>query len=67
MAFHFILWFRSLEYTSVASSVVLVTLQPIFSFIGTYFLFKERVSFAGIISALLAIGGSVYISWGISK
>lgn len=64
LAFHFILWFRSLEYTSVASSVVLVTLQPIFSFIGTYFLFKERVSFAGIISALLAIGGSAYISWG---
>src|SRR5699024_9983611 len=32
LAFHFILWFESLNYTSVASSVVLVTLQPIFAF-----------------------------------
>src|SRR5690625_352131 len=33
LAAHFILWFESLNYTSVASSVVLVTLQPIFAFI----------------------------------
>src|SRR5690625_5043312 len=35
LALHFILWFESLAYTSVASSVVLVTLQPIFAFLGT--------------------------------
>ncbi|QHZ45947.1 DMT family transporter [Bacillus sp. NSP9.1] len=64
LAFHFILWFQSLEHTTVASSVVLVTLQPIFSFLGTYVLFKEKVSAAGVVSALLAIGGSAYISWG---
>jgi len=32
LAFHFILWFESLNYTSVASSTVLVTLQPIFAY-----------------------------------
>ncbi|PKC50600.1 hypothetical protein RhiirA1_485851 [Rhizophagus irregularis] len=32
LAFHFILWFESLNYTSVASSTVLVTLQPLFAF-----------------------------------
>src|SRR3954465_14624317 len=37
LAFHFILWFESLNYTSVASSTVLVTLQPIFAFVGSYF------------------------------
>lgn len=66
LAFHFILWFESLNYTSVASSVVLVTLQPLFAFIGTYFFFKERVSIRAVISALLAIAGSAVISWGIS-
>ncbi|WLR41209.1 DMT family transporter [Bacillus carboniphilus] len=64
LAFHFILWFHSLEYTSVASSVVLVTLQPIFSFIGTYLLFKEKISYTGLLSACVAIIGSVIISWG---
>jgi drug/metabolite transporter (DMT)-like permease len=64
LAFHFILWFKSLEYTSVASSVVLVTLQPLFAFIGTYFFFKERVTFGGLASAGFAILGSAIISWG---
>src|SRR5699024_9487306 len=41
LALHFILWFESLNYTSVASSVVLVTLQPVFAFIGTYIFFGE--------------------------
>lgn len=62
LAFHFILWFESLRYTSVASSTVLVTLQPLFAFIGTYFIFKERVTGSGIISIFLAIAGSVLIS-----
>ncbi|WP_033828066.1 DMT family transporter [Bacillus andreraoultii] len=64
LAFHFILWFESLNYTSVASSTVLVTLQPLFAFIGTYLIYKERISVRTIISAVIAIIGSVMISWG---
>ncbi|MCD5325841.1 MULTISPECIES: DMT family transporter [Pontibacillus] len=64
LAFHFILWFESLNYTSVASSVVLVTLQPIFAFIGTFIFFKERFTAGAILSMLIAITGSVVISWG---
>lgn len=64
LAFHFILWFESLNYTSVASSTVLVTLQPLFAFAGTYFFFKEKLSFKTIISSLIAIGGSVFIAYG---
>ncbi|XKE95887.1 DMT family transporter [Metaplanococcus flavidus] len=64
LAFHFILWFESLNYTSVASSTVLVTLQPLFAFAGTYFFFKEKLSVKTIVSALIAIGGSVLIAYG---
>ncbi|MBY0096868.1 DMT family transporter [Mesobacillus maritimus] len=64
LAFHFILWFESLNYTSVASSTVLVTLQPIFAFVGTYFFFKERLSLKAIFAGLIAVIGSVIISWG---
>ncbi|ART77763.1 EamA family transporter [Sutcliffiella horikoshii] len=64
LAFHFILWFESLNYTSVASSTVLVTLQPLFAFIGTYLFFQERLSKKAIVSGLMAIVGSVIISWG---
>lgn len=64
LALHFILWFESLNYTSVASSVVLVTLQPIFAFLGTYFFFHERFSPGAVISMIIALFGSMIISWG---
>ena len=64
LAFHFILWFESLNYTSVASSTVLVTLQPLFAFAGAYFFFKERFSLRAIGSGVIAIAGSFVISWG---
>lgn len=64
LAFHFILWFESLNYTSVASSVVLVTLQPVFAFVGTYLFFSERFSLGVIISVIITLFGSTIISWG---
>jgi len=64
LAFHFITWFESLKYTSVASSVVLVTLQPIFAMVGIYILFNERVSRYGLLGAGLALLGSFIIGWG---
>ncbi|HET7577753.1 MAG TPA: DMT family transporter [Bacillales bacterium] len=64
LAFHFIFWFGSLEYTSVASSVVLVALQPIFAFLGTYLFFHEKWTLKTMAGGVLAIIGSMIISWG---
>jgi drug/metabolite transporter (DMT)-like permease len=64
LAFHFILWFESLNYTSVASSTVLVTLQPLFAFLGTFLFFKEKLSAKAIACGIIAVIGSFIISWG---
>ncbi|WP_394220086.1 DMT family transporter [Halobacillus trueperi] len=64
LAFHFILWFESLVYTTVASSVVLVALQPVFAFMGTYLFFKERFTMGAILSLVITLTGSVIIGWG---
>src|SRR5699024_8197114 len=64
LAFHFIFWFESLNMTSVASSVTLIAMQPIFAFIGTYIFFGERFSIAASISLFITILGSIIISWG---
>lgn len=64
LAFHFITWFESLKYTSVASSVVLVTLSPIFAMIGAYIFFKEKVSKYVLAGTILALIGSLIIGWG---
>ncbi|NWK69855.1 DMT family transporter [Bacillus paramycoides] len=63
LATHYVLWFESLQYTSVASSTVIVTLQPLFSMIGGYFLFKERFTKGAVIGCLIAISGSIMIGW----
>lgn len=63
LASHYVLWFESLHYTSVASSTVIVTLQPLFSMAGGYFLFKERFSRGAILGCLVAIVGSIIIAW----
>ncbi|MDN3956387.1 DMT family transporter [Sporolactobacillus laevolacticus] len=63
LAAHYTLWFESLRFTSVASSTVLVTLQPLFAFIGGYFLFGEKLTRRSFFGGLLAIAGSVIIGW----
>lgn len=64
LAIHYVLWFESLRFTSVASSTVIVTLQPLFTIIGGYFLYRERYSKVALFGCLLAIFGSFIIGWG---
>lgn len=64
LAIHYVLWFESLNYTSVASSTVIVTLQPLFSFIGGHFFFKERFRKGAIASCFVSLIGCFIIGWG---
>ena len=64
LAVHWVMWFESLRYTSVASSTVLVSLQPLFSILWGWLLLRETVSRQGMAGVLLAIAGSVIIGWG---
>lgn len=61
LASHFITWFLSLKYTSVASSVVLVTTQPIFVVLGSFILFKEKIGSKAIVGGAIALFGSFLI------
>lgn len=61
LALHFITWFTSLEYTSVASSVVLVTTQPMWVVLGSYIFFKEKVGVRALIGGAIAMAGSIIV------
>ncbi|MGK0577134.1 DMT family transporter [Macrococcus capreoli] len=63
LAVHYLLWFESLQYTSVASSTVIVTLQPIFAVIGGYYIFRERYSIRALSGVLLAVIGCIVIGY----
>jgi drug/metabolite transporter (DMT)-like permease len=64
LALHFVTWFTSLRYTSVASSVVIVTTQPVFVVIGSWLFFREKVPRLALMGGALALSGSVVIGAG---
>ena len=61
---HFGTWIASLDYTSVAASVVLVSTTPVFVAVAAYLLFGERTSVLSFVGILLAIAGTVVIAGG---
>ena len=64
LAVHFALWVASLSYTSVASSVVLVTANPIFVALASYVAFGERLRKATFLGIGLCIVGAALIGYG---
>jgi len=64
LALHFALWITSLSYTSIASSVVLVTCHPAFVAVISYFLWHEVLNRLTIGGMVLAFAGVVLINYG---
>jgi drug/metabolite transporter (DMT)-like permease len=64
LSLHFAFWIDSLKYTSVASSVVLVTTHPIFVGIGGWLFLKERIGLNLIFGIAFSVLGSGLISYG---
>ncbi len=64
LAVHFGAWIESLSWTTVAASVVLVTLHPVFVGVACDRLFGEGLGRLGWIGVVGALGGGVVIAWG---
>lgn len=64
LALHFVLWFGSLKLTTVASSTIILALQPIVSLLGGFLLFKERTTLSALMTMGIAIIGAMMIGWG---
>jgi len=64
LGLHFYTWIASLSYTSISSSVVLVTTQPVFVAILGYLFLKEGIGASGAVAVILAIAGSYLIARG---
>ncbi|HEY5763851.1 MAG TPA: DMT family transporter [Rhodocyclaceae bacterium] len=61
LAMHFASWISSLEYPSVASSTALVTTNPLWIGLASFFLFGERLSRLTIAEIALSLCGSLLI------
>lgn len=61
LAAHFAAWISSLAFTSVASSVVLVTTNPVWIAVASWLIFKERPGIGLALGIAFALGGSALI------
>ncbi|MGQ9844591.1 MAG: DMT family transporter [Caldisericia bacterium] len=66
LALHFYTWITSLRFTTIMSSTVLVTTNPIFVSIFSFLLFKKRVKKRTILAIILSILGIILMSNGFS-
>ena len=64
LALHFATWISSLEYTSVANSVVLVNTNPLWVGLLTPLIAKEKVKRAALISIIISVIGGAIIGYG---
>ena len=64
LALHYVLWFESLNYTSTASSIVLVCLQPFFSLGLERFVDGKKIPPMALVGCAAALCGSAVIGFG---
>jgi drug/metabolite transporter (DMT)-like permease len=63
LAVHFAAWISSLAYTSVASSVALVTSHPLWVALVAYLVFRERPGRLTLVGIGLTLVGAATIMW----
>ncbi len=64
LALHFGTWITSLEYTSVASSVVLVTTTPLWVALLSPFILRESIRRSVIIGLVISVAGGFVVGLG---
>ena len=64
LALHFAFWISSLSYTSVASSVVLVTTNPLIVGVASHFLTDDKLSKETLLGIGVSITGAIVIGYG---
>lgn len=62
LALHFFVFMESLNYTSVTSSTVLVTIHPIFVGFGTFYILREKMPPGFIRAVIITFFGGIIIS-----
>jgi len=64
LALHFAAWITSLEFTSVASSVVLVTTTPLWVALLSPLILKEHIRRSVVIGLVISIAGGIVVGAG---
>ena len=63
LAIHFVLWFESLNHTTVASSTTIVCTEVIWVCLGFCLILKGKLAPKAMAAIAVTLGGSVLIAW----
>ena len=63
LALHFYAWISAIQYTNLANAVIFIAIQPLFTLLLEFFFAKEDIRKGVITSFILALLGSVIISF----
>lgn len=63
LALHFSVWITSLSYTTITASTVLVTTTPIWTALGTWLIWRERIAKPMLLGIAIAFLGGIIISY----
>ena len=61
LALHFATWVSSLDYTTVTSSVVLVTTGPIWVALASWLFLREKLSRAIVVGLIVSVAGGIIV------
>ncbi|MFD2829133.1 DMT family transporter [Corticicoccus populi] len=64
LAMHFAFWFTSLEMTTVASSTLILALQPIVAMFAAFLFYKEKMNLQTLTATVISFFGILIVSWG---
>jgi drug/metabolite transporter (DMT)-like permease len=64
LALHFASWISSLSFTTVASSVILVSTNPIYVGLASHFVLHEPINRRKLLAIVVVMIGSVVVSYG---
>ena len=64
LAIHFATWISSLSHTTVSSSVILVSTNPVFVGLASRYILHERLARRTVVAIITAMVGTVIVSYG---
>ncbi len=64
LALHFLVWMASLNYTSIASSTIILSLEPVFVMVGAYFAFRDKPNKWMMLGMIVALIGAICVGSG---
>lgn len=64
LALHYVLWFESLNFTSIASSTMIVCLQPLFSLALDRLISNKNITKNALLGCTVSLIGCAIIGWG---